>query len=121
MQMARLVCTGLILAVSGAERLHAEPLYTVADLGAALGRCWTPPQGFTDSFVTLRFGFRGDGTLMGPPQPTAIKVNGDEKQRQAFVTAATEALQNCVPLEFSKSLSDEIAGNVFTLQFKSAE
>jgi hypothetical protein len=37
------------------------------------------------------------------------------------VTAATEALQNCVPLEFSKSLSDEIAGNVFTLQFKSAE
>lgn len=120
MRMARLACTGLILAFTGAERLHAEPLYTVDDLGAALSRCWTPPAGFKDSFVTLRFGFRGDGTLMGPPRPTAIRVNGDEKQRQAFVAAATEALQNCVPLEFARELSDEIAGNVFTLQFKSA-
>ncbi|QLL63699.1 hypothetical protein FKV68_04130 [Sinorhizobium mexicanum] len=99
----------------------AEPLQTVEDVGDALGKCWAPPPEFKDSFVTLKFGFKGNGTLMGPPQPTAIRVTGDETQRKAFVAAATDALQGCMPLEFSKALADEIAGNVFTLQFRSAE
>ncbi|WP_331373456.1 hypothetical protein [Sinorhizobium chiapasense] len=100
---------------------RAEPLQTVQDVGDALGKCWTPPPEIKDSFVTLKFGFKGNGTLMGPPQPTAIRVTGDEAQRKAFVAAATEALQGCMPLEFSKALADEIAGNVFTLQYRSAE
>ncbi|WEX78113.1 hypothetical protein PYH37_002965 [Sinorhizobium numidicum] len=118
--VAGLALTGVLL-VSTTDQLRAEPLNTVEDLGAALSNCWTPPPGIKNSFVTLRFGFKADGTLLGRPQPTAINVTGDEKQRQAFVDAATEAMQNCVPLEFSNELGKEIAGNVFTLQFRSRE
>ncbi|WP_026186530.1 hypothetical protein [Ensifer sp. BR816] len=115
-----LAAASLFVAIA-ADPLRAEPLGSIEEVSDALGKCWTPPAGFTDSFVTLKFGFRGNGTLMGPPQPTAIRVTGDADQRKAFVAAATEALQNCMPLEFSKELADEIAGNVFTLQFNSGE
>ena len=115
-----LAAASLSVAVA-AYPLRAEPLRSIAEVSNALGKCWTPPAGIRDSFVTLKFGFRGNGTLMGPPQPTAIRVTGDADQRKAFVAAATEALQNCMPLEFSKELADEIAGNVFTLQFNSGE
>lgn len=114
------------LAVAGAflvaatNPLRAEPLRSVEEVSDALGKCWTPPAGVTDSFVTLKFAFRGNGTLMGPPQPTASRVSGGSEERKAFVTAATAALQGCVPLEFSKDLADAIAGTVFTLQFYSA-
>ncbi|ASY67824.1 hypothetical protein [Sinorhizobium fredii] len=115
-----LAAASLFVAVA-ADPLRAEPLQSVEEVSTALGQCWTPPAGIRDSFVTLKFGFRGNGTLMGPPQPTAIRVTGDADQRKAFVAAATAALQNCMPLEFSPELAEEIAGNVFTLQFYSAD
>ncbi|MCZ4090221.1 hypothetical protein [Sinorhizobium psoraleae] len=118
--LVRTALAGALL-LSAADQVRAEPLNSVEDLGAALSKCWTPPAGIKNSFVTLRFSFRGNGTLMGPPQPTAINVTGDATQRKAFVAAATDALQGCTPLEFSKTLADEIAGNVFTLQYRSAE
>ena len=116
----RLAVAGLFVTVA-AHPLRAEPLRSIGEVSEALGKCWTPPDGIKDSFVTLKFGFRGNGTLMGPPQPTAIRVNGDADQRKAFVAAATEALENCMPLEFTQELAGEIAGNVFTLQFYSAD
>lgn len=117
--VAGLSLAGLLLLC--AAPLRAEPLRTIDDVGGAIGRCWTPPAGIKDSFVTLKFAFRGNGSLMGPPQPTAIRVTGDEAQRRAFVAAAIAALQGCVPMEFSKELADEIAGTVFTLRFNSGE
>ncbi|MCA1489456.1 hypothetical protein [Sinorhizobium alkalisoli] len=109
------------LLLSQAGPLFAEPLRTVGEVSDALGRCWTPPAGIKDSFVTLKFAFRADGSLMGPPQPTAVRVTGDEAQRKTFVAAATAALEGCMPLEFSQEVADEIAGVVFTLRFNSAE
>jgi len=103
------------------SRLLAEPLRSLGEVNDALGRCWTPPVGIKNSFVTLKFAFRANGTLMGPPQPTAIRVTGDEAQRKAFVAAASAALEECMPLEFSQAVAEEIAGVVFTLQFNSAE
>jgi hypothetical protein len=41
------------------------------------------------------------------------------QRRQAFVDAATAALQHCLPLSFSPALAQGIAGNIFTLQFTS--
>lgn len=115
-----LAAAGTLL-VAAAAPLRAEPLRSVEELSDALSKCWTPPAGVRDSFVTLKFAFRGNGTLMGPPQPTASRVSGGADERKAFVAAATAALQNCGPLEFSKELADEIAGTVFTLQFYSAK
>ena len=98
---------------------QAEPLKTMDEVGAAIMACWNAPSDTEGSSVTLSFSFKRDGTLIGPPKTTAIKVAGDEKARQAFVDAATAALQNCLPLSFSPALAKGVAGNVFTLQFKS--
>ncbi|RWB21916.1 MULTISPECIES: hypothetical protein [Mesorhizobium] len=98
---------------------NAAPLNTMNEVGAALQACWTPPANSGNSSVTLSFSFKRDGTLIGPPKPTAIKVSGDDKARQAFVDAATAALRNCLPLSFSPALAQGIPGKVFTLQFNS--
>ncbi|TIT60943.1 MAG: hypothetical protein E5W63_12830, partial [Mesorhizobium sp.] len=72
-----------------------------------------------NSTVTLSFSFKRDGTLIGPPRPTAAKVAGDEKARKSFIDTAVAAVKNCTPLNFSPDLAQGIGGNVFTLQFVS--
>ncbi|WP_348524258.1 MULTISPECIES: hypothetical protein [unclassified Mesorhizobium] len=74
--------------------------------------------GVGNASVTLSFSFKRDGTLIGPPRPTAIKVDGRDT-RKSFVDAATTALQKCLPLSFSPTLAQGVAGNVFTVQFAS--
>ncbi|RRI04989.1 hypothetical protein EH240_07510 [Mesorhizobium tamadayense] len=97
----------------------AASLNTMNEVGAALQACWTPPANSENSTVTLSFSFKRDGTLIGPPKPTGIKVGGNDKARQAYVDAATAALRNCLPLSFSPTLAQGIPGKVFTLQFNS--
>lgn len=118
--LGRCAMAGVLLVLQPVHLL-AEPLRSLGEVNDALGKCWTPPAGFKDSFVTLKFAFRANGTLMGPPQPTAIRVSGDEAQRKAFVAAASAALEGCMPLELSPAVADEIAGVVFTLRFNSGE
>lgn len=108
---------GVLLAVSFPA--DAASLNTMNEVGAALQACWTPPAGSGTASVTLSFSFKRDGRLIGPPKPTAIKVSGDDKARQAYVDAATTALRNCLPLSFSPALAQGIPGKVFTLQFNS--
>ncbi|MER8675764.1 MULTISPECIES: hypothetical protein [unclassified Mesorhizobium] len=48
-----------------------------------------------------------------------IKVDGDADTRKSFVDAATTALQKCLPLSFSPTLAQGVAGNVFTVKFAS--
>lgn len=118
--LGRCAMAGVLL-LSQSCPLLAEPLRSLGEVSDALGKCWTPPAGIKDSFVTLKFAFRANGTLIGPPQPTAIRVTGDDAQRKAFVAAASAALEECMPLEFSQEVADEIAGVVFTLRFNSGE
>ncbi|MDX8499586.1 hypothetical protein RFM99_14285 [Mesorhizobium sp. VK4C] len=98
---------------------NAASLNTMNEVGAALQACWAPPANSGNSSVTLSFSFKRDGTLIGPPKTTAIKVSGNDKARQAYVDAATAALRNCLPLSFSPDLAKGIPGKVFTLQFNS--
>lgn len=115
--------TGRMLAIAGTILAGATchsigaPLNTMDDVGAAIQACWAPPAGAGNSTVTLSFSFKRDGSLIGPPEPTAISVTGDAKARQSFVDAAIAALEHCLPLSFSPALANGIAGNVFTMQF----
>ena len=68
----------------------AEQLQTMDDVGAAIQACWTPPPGIPNSWVTLSFSFKRDGSLMGPPKPTATDVKGGDAAKQAFVDAAVQ-------------------------------
>ncbi|QKC88354.1 hypothetical protein EB230_07795 [Mesorhizobium sp. NZP2234] len=98
---------------------RAATLNTMDDVGAAIQACWTPPADAGNSIVTLSFSFKRDGSLIGPPRPTAAKVAGDDKARKAFIEAAIAAVKNCTPLTFSPALAQGIGGNVFTLQLTS--
>ncbi len=119
------VSAALIMAISivagTAGQSKAATLNTMDDVGAAIRACWNPPSDFKNSTVTLSFSFKRDGTLIGPPRPTAIHVEGDAKVRKSFVDAATSALAQCLPLSFSPTLSKGIGGTVFTLQFPSKQ
>jgi hypothetical protein len=112
-----LAVAGSILA--GVGQSNGAPLATMDDVGKAIQSCWTPPADGANSTVTLSFSFKRDGTLIGPPRPTAINVTGDAKARKSFVDAAVAALDHCLPLSFSPALAKGIAGNMFTLQFAS--
>jgi hypothetical protein len=112
------VIAGSILAGASCQS-NAASLNTMDEVGAAIHACWTPPANAGNSTVTLSFSFKRNGTLIGPPRPTAINVTGDAKARQSFVDAAIAALERCLPLSFSPALAQGIAGSVFTLQFGS--
>jgi len=113
----------VLLAGTASMGIHAqasaEQLMTMDDVGAAIQACWDPPPQIDESWVTLSFSFKRDGSLIGPPEPTAINVKGDENAKQVFVDAAIQGLQNCVPLDFSPSLADGLAGTVYTMRFSS--
>ncbi|MER8463851.1 hypothetical protein [Mesorhizobium sp. M1396] len=117
--VARRVAVAGVMLASAVYPSNAAELNTMNDVGAAIQACWTPPADAGTASVTLSFSFRRDGTLIGAPRPTAIKVDGDANAKKSFVEAATTALRKCLPLTFSPKLAQGIAGNVFTLQFAS--
>ncbi|WP_095201293.1 hypothetical protein [Mesorhizobium carmichaelinearum] len=98
---------------------QAAVLNTMDDVGDAIQACWTPPADAGNSTVTLSFSFKRNGSLIGPPRPTAVKVAGDDKARKAFIDAAIAAVKKCTPLAFSPALAQGVGGNVFTLQLVS--
>lgn len=118
-------CVAAMLTVTGGMlagtllQSQAAVLNTMDDVGAAIQACWTPPADPGNSSVTLSFSFKRDGSLIGPPRPTAAKVAGDDNARKAFIDAAVAAVKNCTPLTFSPALAQGIGGNVFTLQLVS--
>ncbi|MBZ9967384.1 hypothetical protein LB561_07145 [Mesorhizobium sp. B292B1B] len=113
-----LLIAGAVVMVATSPSAAAQ-LNTMDEVGTAIQACWTPPADAGNSIVTLSFSFKRDGTLLGPPRPTAAKVAGDDKARKSFIDAATAAVKNCTPLSLSPQLAQGIAGNVFTLQFVS--
>ncbi|WP_379066326.1 hypothetical protein ACHMW4_11690 [Mesorhizobium sp. UC22_110] len=117
------IASGIVLAALtvglSAGTLSAEPLNTMGEVGSALQSCWAPPSDAAKGSITLQFSFKRDGTLIGQPKATSIRVDGDADQRKKLVQAATEAVQKCVPLTFAPKLADGMAGTVFTLQLAS--
>jgi len=113
----------LILSVAAlspmAGRAHADDaLRNMDQVGAAIRACWKAPPGPDGSFVTLSFGFNRDGSLLGPPQVTAINLPGaDDQARRKFIEAARTGLMRCGPLHLAPALGNNIAGQVFTMQF----
>ena len=116
--LARLFAIAGVVLVGGYPS-NAAPLDTMTEVGDAIQACWTPPADAGKASVTLSFSFKRDGTLIGPPRPTAIKADGDANAKKSFVDAATTALRKCLPLSFSPKLAQGVAGNVFTLRFDS--
>ena len=95
----------------------ADPLKNTGEVAATLQACWKPPSGSEDSFVTMKFSFRRDGSLLGRPLPAIINVVGDEKARQRFIDAAIRAIERCTPLDFAPAFAEGVGGHVFMMRF----
>ena len=95
----------------------ADPLRNTNEVAATLQACWKPPSGSEDSFVTMKFSFRRDGSLLGRPLPAIINVVGDEKARQRFIDAAIRAIERCTPLDFAPAFAKGVGGHVFMMRF----
>jgi len=106
------------LAGTTAQGVSAE-LKSVKDVGKTIEACWHPPADSKGSSVTLRFGFKRDGSLLGPPRATSVQAEGDEKARKALVDAAVKAVTDCTPLAFSPDLAKGMAGQIFAISFAS--
>lgn len=118
-RFARLLAISALL--FAASPSTAAPIQSMDEAGTAILACWTPPARSNGSSVTLSFSFKRDGTLIGPPQPTDINVKGGSEAERRFIDAAIGAIERCTPLEFSPTLAEGVAGQVFTMQFTSPD
>lgn len=101
--------------------IHADPLTTMDQVGAAVMSCWKPPAGVEKSSVTLSFSLKSDGSLVGPPRAKSIDVTGDETVRRQFVAAAMDAVTRCTPVQLSPALAQGVGGQPFTMAFGSSD
>ncbi len=74
-------CLWATLTFATAGAVQAQELKTMDDVGSALNACWTAPAGSKNSAVTLSFSFKRNGSLMGPPRPSAINVQGMTRRK----------------------------------------
>lgn len=98
-----------------------DPINTIKDMWPALYACWTPPPGTAGMAMTLVFSIRSDGSLIGKPQLTYTKFNGDEALKRAFFASVLEALNQSLPLPITTSFGGAIAGRPLTLLFRAGE
>lgn len=102
---------------ASAQDVAAQDIGALQDLGPAIGKCFNPPDGTSGSQVTVRFSLDRAGHLIGAPRVTYRHLVGTDDQRQAFLAAATRALQSCTPLQLTPELAGAIAGQPITVTF----
>ena len=124
--MASLALTVLLMAcpwqASAQERAcgSRDPINSIAEMSSAIFVCWRPPPGTVGMSLTLRFSVRRDGTLIGKPRATFSKLGSDERLNRAFVASILEALDKALPLPFTASMGEAIAGRILSPRFTAA-
>lgn len=112
-------CTPAIRSGEAGKR-SGRPIDTLRDMFAELGACWTPPAG--DQYrpgmeVTVRMGFRADGTLLGEPRFTYFSGWAPARIKQAYRESVVSGLAGCVPLRFTPGMGGAIAGRVILFRY----
>jgi hypothetical protein len=108
--------------VQGRDRSPAKPtkpVNAIKDVFAAFRECWRgPPPNLSrpGTEITIRFSFKRDGSMIGSPRVT-FQTELSQEQRHAYFTAVAEALQRCVPLPFTESFGNAVAGHPFAIRF----
>jgi len=102
------------------ERERGRELKTVRDVFTALRACWRPPDGHDARpgvSVSVRVSFNRDGNMIGQPRFTFVTARAPEQIKQAYRSAAHEALRRCTPLPLSPALGGAIAGRPFMIPY----
>ena len=95
-------------------------LDSIGDLFAELRACWSPPPPDTAQpgvQITVRFSFRRDGEVIGPPRMTYATAGISADTRAAYLKAINSSLQACMPLKFSDGLGGAIAGRPIAIRY----
>ena len=105
---------------AGTRRCNSStPVNSIDEMFDALFACWEPPAGTAGMSMTLRFSLRSNSTLIGEPRVTYKgKLNGDERSK-AFEASILDALQQALPVPFTKTMAGAIAGRPMALLFQS--
>ncbi|MDX8478841.1 hypothetical protein RFN28_10160 [Mesorhizobium sp. VK24D] len=99
---------------------NRDPINSIAEMSAAIYACWQPPHGTAGLSLTLRFSLRRDGTLIGKPRATFSELGPDDRLNRAFVASVLEALDKALPLLFTESMGEAIAGRILSPRFTAA-
>jgi hypothetical protein len=93
---------------------------TIRAMFAAVRACWVPPpkdEARPGMQYTVRFAFKRDGELIGPPRRTYSSHDAPPEIRKIYGEAVEAALRRCTPLDFSKSMGGAIAGRPIAIRF----
>jgi hypothetical protein len=113
----RVVAAAMIAAFAARAQAAERPANTLRELSAALHRCLVLPPGPPGSQLTIRFSLRRDGAVLGKPQITFAKLNGDTAQQRSFADAVAAAFDRCVPVAITDALGGALAGRPLLVRF----
>jgi hypothetical protein len=67
--------------------------------------------------MTVRFSFKRDGDMIGPPRITFATVGTPADVRDTYFKAISDSLQHCVPLNFTGGLGGAVAGRPIAIRY----
>jgi hypothetical protein len=112
---------GLVLATNPTRAAeNRQPINTIADLIAAVRKCWKPPpaeQAHAGMQITVRFSITRDGRLQGKAAIRYESPDASEDERMAYRLAVADSLAHCAPFPVTEGLGNAIAGKPITIRF----
>jgi hypothetical protein len=103
-----------------ADRSEDQYVNTIQEMFRALRACWIPPPAGKSQpgmEYTVRFAFKANGELMGPPRLTYATRGVSEEVRNAYQQAVEAALKRCTPMHFTRGMAGAIAGRPLSIHF----
>jgi hypothetical protein len=102
------------------DRNEGQLVNTIREMFHALAACWIPPPAGKSQpgmEYTVRFAFKSNGELMGPPRVTYSTHGVSEEVRNLYQQAVEAALKRCTPMHFTTGMAGAIAGRPITIRF----
>jgi hypothetical protein len=102
------------------DRSEQQFVDNLREMFNVLGACWIPPppgKSQPGMEYTVRFAFKANGELMGPPRVTYATHGVSEEVRNVYQQAVEAALKRCTPMHFTKGMAGAIAGRPLFLHF----
>jgi hypothetical protein len=98
----------------------SEKIDTIRGLFAALRACWVPPaadQRKPGMEMTVRFGLKPNGALMGPPFVTYATKGASAETRDLYRKAITASLTDCDRLRLTETFGKALAGKPLFVRY----
>jgi hypothetical protein len=95
-------------------------LDNIGDLFAELRSCWSPPPPDTalaGMQMTVRFSFKRDGDMIGPPRMTFATEGVSADARATYLKAINASLDGCIPLKFTGGLAGAVVGRPIAIRY----